>query len=188
MKIFFENFRKNTCIFEIDVLIYAGRVSDEVNIRVWRSLVSRLNGVQEASSSNLDTRTKKWETTYVVSHFLFRRKRFEPSNASVRWTLACRQLDGGNTMIFIPVGNENEPNLDTRTLKLPCMLFCCFWVRLFAVCNAQKIIRGCFIQGSKCNQHIHGNLSAACFVLGIGVLSDVQIIRNLLLGEIVVFP
>ena len=28
------------------------------NIRVWRSLVSRLNGVQEASSSNLDTRTK----------------------------------------------------------------------------------------------------------------------------------
>ena len=114
MKIFFENFRKNTCIFEIDVLIYAGRVSDEVNIRVWRSLVSRLNGVQEASSSNLDTRTKKWETTYVVSHFLFRRKRFEPSNASVRWTLACRQLDGGNTMIFIPVGNENEPNLDTQ--------------------------------------------------------------------------
>ena len=30
----------------------------ELNIRVWRSLVSRLNGVQEASSSNLDTRTK----------------------------------------------------------------------------------------------------------------------------------
>ena len=59
MKIFFESFRKNTCIFEIDVLIYAGRVSDEVNIRVGRSLVSRLNGVQEASSSNLDTRTKK---------------------------------------------------------------------------------------------------------------------------------
>ena len=29
-----------------------------MNIRVWRSLVSRLNGVQEASSSNLDTRTK----------------------------------------------------------------------------------------------------------------------------------
>ena len=27
-------------------------------IRVWRSFVSRLNGVQEASSSHLDTRTK----------------------------------------------------------------------------------------------------------------------------------
>ena len=30
----------------------------KLHIRVWRSLVSRLNGVQEASSSNLDTRTK----------------------------------------------------------------------------------------------------------------------------------
>ena len=29
------------------------------NIRVWRSLVSRLNGVQEALSSNLNTRTTK---------------------------------------------------------------------------------------------------------------------------------
>ena len=29
----------------------------EMNIRVWRSLVSRLNGVQEALSSNLNTRT-----------------------------------------------------------------------------------------------------------------------------------
>ena len=29
----------------------------KLHIRVWRSLVSRLNGVQEASSSNLDTRT-----------------------------------------------------------------------------------------------------------------------------------
>ena len=31
----------------------------EMNIRVWRSLVSRLNGVQEALSSNLNTRTSK---------------------------------------------------------------------------------------------------------------------------------
>ena len=31
--------------------------AQKINIRVWRSLVSRLNGVQEASSSNLDTRT-----------------------------------------------------------------------------------------------------------------------------------
>ena len=41
------------------------------DIRVWRSLVSRLNGVQEASSSNLDTRTKKAETVFTVSAFLF---------------------------------------------------------------------------------------------------------------------
>ena len=32
---------------------------NEVNIRVWRSLVSRLNGVQEAAGSNPVTRTKK---------------------------------------------------------------------------------------------------------------------------------
>ena len=38
--------------------IQALRESAGNNIRVWRSLVSRLNGVQEASSSNLDTRTK----------------------------------------------------------------------------------------------------------------------------------
>ena len=31
----------------------------QLNIRVWRSLVSRLNGVQEAPSSNLGTRTKQ---------------------------------------------------------------------------------------------------------------------------------
>ena len=43
------------------MLIYRSRRETGENkkkIRVWRSLVSRLNGVQEASSSNLDTRTK----------------------------------------------------------------------------------------------------------------------------------
>ena len=37
--------------------ILSGLFEAQQNIRVWRSLVSRLNGVQEASSSNLDTRT-----------------------------------------------------------------------------------------------------------------------------------
>ena len=41
------------------VLSYSGAKEAKQNIRVWRSLVSRLNGVQEASSSNLDTRTKR---------------------------------------------------------------------------------------------------------------------------------
>ena len=50
------------------MLLYFSRLRQ---IRVWRSLVSRLNGVQEASSSNLDTRTKKRETTCVVSRFFF---------------------------------------------------------------------------------------------------------------------
>ena len=47
------------------------RCSAEHNIRVWRSLVSRLNGVQEASSSNLDTRTKKTERAFALPVFFF---------------------------------------------------------------------------------------------------------------------
>jgi hypothetical protein len=31
---------------------------------------------------------------------LGKRRRFERLNATVRWTVACRQLDGGNTSIF----------------------------------------------------------------------------------------
>ena len=61
-------------------------IRNEVNIRVWRSLVSRLNGVQEASSSNLDTRTKKPETIYLVSGFSFWVKReLEASCITITW-------------------------------------------------------------------------------------------------------
>ena len=57
-------FRKNMLTFAarsgiINKLIRFRRCKKQ-NIRVWRSLVSRLNGVQEASSSNLDTRTILW--------------------------------------------------------------------------------------------------------------------------------
>ena len=45
-----------------------------MNIRVWRSLVSRLNGVQEASSSNLDTRTMKTERAFALSVFIISRR------------------------------------------------------------------------------------------------------------------
>ena len=55
----FEKIENNACIFRSYVVSYQSRQeSGKQNIRVWRSLVSRLNGVQEASSSNLDTRTK----------------------------------------------------------------------------------------------------------------------------------
>ena len=55
------------------MLIYRSRRETGENkkkIRVWRSLVSRLNGVQEASSSNLDTRTKT-EDRKIFGLFLF---------------------------------------------------------------------------------------------------------------------
>ena len=63
------------------MLEYSG-VKEMQRIRVWRSLVSRLNGVQEASSSNLDTRTKKAETLFTVSAFFFSNERFEHLNAT----------------------------------------------------------------------------------------------------------
>ena len=55
---FFEKNKNNACIFSKGVILYGSCRETVQNIRVWRSLVSRLNGVQEASSSNLDTRTK----------------------------------------------------------------------------------------------------------------------------------
>ena len=46
--------------------------------------------------------------------FHFSNERFEQFDATVQWTAACRRLDGGNTMILIPFGNQNAANLDTR--------------------------------------------------------------------------
>ena len=55
-----KKIEKNACIFRSYVVSYRSRQeSGKQNNRVWRSLVSRLNGVQEASSSNLDTRTMR---------------------------------------------------------------------------------------------------------------------------------
>ena len=51
-------------------------------IRVWRSLVSRLNGVQEALSSNLSTRTKKKDICFA-DVFLFGFHR--PEGGSILW-------------------------------------------------------------------------------------------------------
>jgi len=37
--------------------------------------------------------------------------RFEDLNATVQWTSACRQLDGGNSLIFRSIGTKNATNL-----------------------------------------------------------------------------
>ena len=50
------------------------------------------------------------ETHTVWCAFLFGEigmDRFEDLNATVQWTVACRQLDGGNTIIFLPTGKKN---------------------------------------------------------------------------------
>ena len=46
---------------------------NSTNIRVWRSLVSRLNGVQEAPSSNLGTRTKRPLSVWKAAFFYVRK-------------------------------------------------------------------------------------------------------------------
>ena len=51
-----EKIKNRACKPTETVLFLIGCLR-KLHIRVWRSLVSRLNGVQEASSSNLDTRT-----------------------------------------------------------------------------------------------------------------------------------
>ena len=62
---------KKTCIFEGIVVIYISRAGEAcaANVRVWRSLVSRLNGVQEAAGSNPVTRTM-WTRVGVLNSFL----------------------------------------------------------------------------------------------------------------------
>ena len=88
-KIFRKN-EKNACIFVPAVVSYRSRQeSGKQNIRVWRSLVSRLNGVQEASSSNLDTRTMKSERTKVLSDFIFHRESDSQSFAAHKRRFPC---------------------------------------------------------------------------------------------------
>ena len=48
-------------------------------IRVWRSLVSRLNGVQEALSSNLSTRTKSPENESFQDFFYLFQRHLPPA-------------------------------------------------------------------------------------------------------------
>ena len=61
--------KNNACIFRQGVLLYSSCLNVK-HIRVWRSLVSRLNGVQEASSSNLDTRTNKKRVAFAALFLL----------------------------------------------------------------------------------------------------------------------
>ncbi len=68
---FFRKIKNNTCFFRQGVLLYQSCRETAKQIRVWRSLVSRLNGVQEASSSNLDTRTKSRNGFMPFLLFLF---------------------------------------------------------------------------------------------------------------------
>ena len=62
-------------------------------------MVSRLNGVQEASSSNLDTRTKKSRNSFHCFCFFLSVERFEPRNATLRWRVVRCGFDRIDSLI-----------------------------------------------------------------------------------------
>ena len=76
----------------------SGRQGDDAerNIRVWRSLVSRLNGVQEAAGSNPVTRTKSSWTAQVHDDFFMLRIKKSSFTCSVtsplKFTIAAAGL------------------------------------------------------------------------------------------------
>ena len=78
------------------MIVYRSGRETQAFIRVWRSLVSRLNGVQEASSSNLDTRTKKAETVFTVSAFFISEGEIRTSVATLRGSVAREGLTERN--------------------------------------------------------------------------------------------
>ena len=53
-------------------------------------------------------------------------KGLEQSNARVRWTLACRRLDGGNTIIFTAGENVNESLSAYQEIQIPFTGICFF--------------------------------------------------------------
>ena len=69
-------------------------------------LVGRLVWDQDAASSSLATRTKNAGMAKCHPCIFLLNARLKRSNATVRWTVACRRLDGGNTSIFFPPGRK----------------------------------------------------------------------------------
>jgi len=59
------------------------------------------------SKLGINYKKKKHTIWCAFSFWRNRNDRFEDLNATVLWTVACRQLDGGNSIIFLPIGKKN---------------------------------------------------------------------------------
>ena len=75
--------------------------------------------------------------------FYLSMERFEKSNATARWTVACRRLEVGNSLIWILIGNPNITNLDTRTMKYskkfsPQLAYALLWAAIIPHDNNQN--------------------------------------------------
>ena len=71
---------------------------------------------------------KKKRHPLDVSSFSLGGLGFEESNAGVQWTPACRQLDGGNTLIFAKGENANESLIHPSLLVFYYLLQFCYIV------------------------------------------------------------
>ena len=91
--------------------------NSKVNIRVWRSLVSRLNGVQEAAGSNPVTRTKKRTLPFGWCSFFARDRIRTHLNAKCRWHLAATSSKTGcNHMALRRQSQLSNPVTRTRNI------------------------------------------------------------------------
>ena len=86
------------------------QLRDASNFRVWRSLVSRLNGVQEAAGSNPVTRTKKKDTACAVSFFLCMGRIRTHLTGTVRRTVPAASSKTGGYLYFLPPEAEENAN------------------------------------------------------------------------------
>ena len=77
----------------------------------WKSCIPQ-KGIE---GSNPSFSAIKQEPILMDGFLFYEEGGFEPLNATVRWTVACRRLDDGNSLIFIPIGNENV----NKSLLLP---------------------------------------------------------------------
>ena len=67
-------------------------------------------GCREFESRHSDHKSRK---SIRSLGFYLLTERLKRSNATVRWTVACRRLDGGNTSIFFP-SEKMQTSLATR--------------------------------------------------------------------------
>lgn len=88
--------------------------------KIWSAVTAPWTLSQIVSIST--TFSKSPESAYAESGlFCLYGARLERSNAAVRWTAACRRLDGGNTSSFFPEG-RNCKRVSPRSPHRPVLL------------------------------------------------------------------
>ena len=90
-------------------------------------------GGYAAASSFIFIQAKDIHVCQFILEMVF--SRLDLPNATARWTVACRRVEVGNSLIGILIGNPNITNLDTRTMKYskklsPQLAFALLWAAI----------------------------------------------------------